>query len=78
MVFVGVRYGTNPQMMTTEGVGGSPYGPSTMPRENNDETEAPVAAERTTAQNLGRRVAQVVAQLRAMPEEDEDAETVTV
>jgi NAD(P)H dehydrogenase (quinone) len=31
MVFVGVRYSTNPQIMTTEGVGGSPYGPSTMP-----------------------------------------------
>ena len=77
MVFVGVRYGKNPQMMTTEGVGGSPYGPSTMPRENDDETEAPVEAERTTAQNLGRRVARVAAQLRGMPEEAGDAETVT-
>jgi len=77
MVFVGVRYGKNPQMMTTEGVGGSPYGPSTMPRENDDEAEAPVEAERTTAQNLGRRVARVAAQLRDMPEETEDSETVT-
>ena len=77
MVFVGVRYGKNPQIMTTEGVGGSPYGPSTMPRENDDETEAPVAAERTTAQNLGRRVARVAAQLRATSEETADAKTVT-
>jgi hypothetical protein len=36
-----------------------------------------VAAERTTAQNLGRRVARVAAQLREMPAEAEDAETVT-
>ena len=31
MVFAGVRYSTNPQIMITEGVGGSPYGLSTMP-----------------------------------------------
>jgi len=48
-----------------------------MPRENDDEAEAPVEAERTTAQNLGRRVARVAAQLRDMPEETEDSDTVT-
>jgi len=44
MVFVGVRYSANDQIMTTEGVGGSPYGPSTMPRED-DETDAPTPDE---------------------------------
>ncbi|PQJ26917.1 NAD(P)H:quinone oxidoreductase, type IV [Salinibacter sp. 10B] len=64
MVFVGVRYSTNDQIMTTEGVGGSPYGPSTMPREDED-VEAPVPEEVQTAQSLGQRVTRVAARLRA-------------
>ena len=68
MVFVGVRYSENPQMMTTEGVGGSPYGPSTMPREES-EVEAPTPEEVETARALGRRVARVAARLRT-PRED--------
>jgi len=67
MVFVGVRYSTNDQMMTTEGVGGSPYGPSTMPREEED-VEAPVPAEVETAQSLGQRVTRVSARLKAPDE----------
>ena len=63
MVFVGVRYSTNDQIMTTEGVGGSPYGPSTMPREESDQ-QAPVADERETARSLGQRVSRVAARLR--------------
>jgi len=63
MVFVGVRYSTNDQMMTTEGVGGSPYGPSTMPREE-EGVEAPVPEEVETAQSLGRRVTRVANRLR--------------
>jgi NAD(P)H dehydrogenase (quinone) len=64
MVFVGVRYSTNDQIMTTEGVGGSPYGPSTMPREQTDGVEAPTPDERDTGRSLGRRVARVAARLR--------------
>jgi len=60
MVFVGMRTSENPQMMTTESVGGSPYGPSTMPREDVD---APIEEDRTTARSLGRRVARVSARL---------------
>jgi len=73
MVFVGVRYSTNDQIMTTEGVGGSPYGPSTMPRDQQDDVDAPVPDERTTARSLGSRVARVAARLRLS---DEDLETV--
>ncbi|MFP4229072.1 MAG: hypothetical protein ACLFTE_09625 [Salinivenus sp.] len=58
MVFVGVRYSTNDQIMTTGGVGGSPYGPSTMPRKASN-VEAPTPEEIETARSLGRRVTQV-------------------
>jgi NAD(P)H dehydrogenase (quinone) len=64
MVFVGVRYSTNDQIMTTEGVGGSSYGPSTMPRED-ENVEAPIPSEIETARSLGERVTRVAAQLQA-------------
>jgi NAD(P)H dehydrogenase (quinone) len=64
MVFVGVRYSNNDQIMTTEGVGGSPYGPSTMPRKESD-VEAPIPEEVETARSLGKRVTRVAARLRA-------------
>jgi len=70
MVFVGVRYSTNPQIMTTEGVGGSPYGPATMPREESD-VEAPTPDERETARSLGTRVTRVAARLQTPAEEQE-------
>ena len=70
MVFVGVRYSTNLQIMTTEGVGGSPYGPATMPREESD-VEAPTPEERETARSLGERVARVAARLRTPDETPE-------
>jgi NAD(P)H dehydrogenase (quinone) len=74
MVLVGVRYSTNDQIMTTEGVGGSPYGPSTMPREESD-VEAPTTPEIETARSLGERVTRVAARLRATDETPVDAET---
>lgn len=74
MVVVGVRYSTNDQMMTTEGVGGSPYGPSTMPREKED-VEAPVSAEVETAQSLGQRVTRIAARLKAPDETPAEPET---
>ncbi|MCS3658548.1 NAD(P)H:quinone oxidoreductase [Salinibacter ruber] len=67
MVFVGVRYSTNDQIMTTEGVGGSPYGPSTMPREEGG-VEAPMPEEVKTARSLGERVTRVSARLQASEE----------
>jgi NAD(P)H dehydrogenase (quinone) len=30
MVFVGTPYGQNPQLLTADGIGGSPYGPGTL------------------------------------------------
>ena len=69
MVFVGVRYSTNDQIMTTKGVGGSPYGPSTMPREESD-VEAPMPEEVETARSLGQRVTRVAAQLQGAPAGD--------
>jgi len=72
MVFVGVRYSANDQIMTTEGRGGSPYGPSTMPREG--DVDAPVPEELETGRSLGRRVTTVAARLRA-PETEPPAPT---
>lgn len=67
MVFVGTPYGQNPQIMTTDGVGGSPYGPSTMA--GTDGTRQPVEEELQTARNLGSRVAKVAARLKDLPRE---------
>ncbi|MEF8817288.1 MAG: NAD(P)H:quinone oxidoreductase [Salinibacter sp.] len=75
MVFVGVRYSTNDQIMTTEGVGGSPYGPGTMPREESG-VDAPTPDERETARSLGERVTRVAARLQSTggaPEKEEAA-----
>lgn len=57
MVFVGTPYGQNPHILTTEGVGGSPYGPSTIA--DGDGSRQPIENELLTARNLGERVAHV-------------------
>lgn len=64
MVFVGTPYGQNPQIMTTDGIGGSPYGPATLA--GGDGSRQPVEAELITARNLGSRVAKVASHLRNM------------
>ena len=64
MVIVGTPYGQNPQLLVTEGVGGSPYGPGTLA--GNDGSRQPVESELTTARNLGSRVAKVATQLKAL------------
>jgi NAD(P)H dehydrogenase (quinone) len=69
MVFVGVRYSTNDQIMTTEGVGGSPYGASTMPRDESD-IESPTPGEVETAHSLGQRVTRVASRLQETPERE--------
>ena len=62
MVFVGTPYGQNPQILVTDGIGGSPYGPSTLA--GTDGSRQPVEAELTTARNLGSRLARVAGGLK--------------
>lgn len=57
MVFVGTPYGQNPHIMSVEGVGGTPYGPSTIA--NVDGSRQPIDDELLSARNLGERVAHV-------------------
>jgi len=64
MVFVGTPYGENPQILVTDGIGGSPYGPGTLA--GPDGSRQPVESELTTARNLGRRVARVAECLRVL------------
>ena len=52
-MFVGTPYGHNPQILVTDGIGGSPYGPGTLA--GTDGSRQPVDAELTTARNLGSR-----------------------
>ncbi len=66
MVFVGTPYSHNPQIMTDEGIGGSPYGPSTVAGPGGE--RQPVEDELETARNLGSRVAEVSAQLKKLRE----------
>jgi NAD(P)H dehydrogenase (quinone) len=64
MIVVGVRYGQNPQLLTTEGEGGSPYGASTIA--GGDGSRTPTESELTTARSLGRRVAEVAARVKGL------------
>ena len=57
MVFVGTPYGQNSHILTTDGVGGSPYGPGTLA--DVDGSRQPVETELISARNLGERVAHV-------------------
>ncbi len=66
MVFVGTPYGQNPQIMTAEAVGGSPYGASTIA--GPDGSLEPAEEDIQTARNLGSRVARMAAYLKAMRE----------
>ena len=43
MIFVGTPYGQNPQILVTDGIGGSPYGPATLA--GADGSRQPVEAE---------------------------------
>ncbi|HEV2150019.1 MAG TPA: NAD(P)H:quinone oxidoreductase [Longimicrobiaceae bacterium] len=64
MIFVGTPYGQNPQILTTEGIGGSPYGPGTMA--GGDGSRQPVEDELTTARNLGSRIARVASRVKGL------------
>lgn len=64
MVFVGTPYGQNPQILVTDGIGGSPYGPGTLA--GPDGARQPVEPELVTARNLGSRLARVGGALRGL------------
>lgn len=64
MIFIGTPYSQNPQIMTTDGIGGSPYGPATLA--GGDGSRQPVEAELVTAKNLGIRAARVAASLKSL------------
>ena len=64
MVFVGTPYGQNPQILVTDGIGGSPYGPGTLV--GSDGSRQRVEAELTTARNLGSRLARVAGCLKQL------------
>lgn len=64
MVIVGTAYGENSQILTTDGIGGSPYGPGTMAGPDN--SRQPEERELTTARNLGSRVARVASKIKTL------------
>lgn len=64
MIFVGTPYGQNPQILVTDGIGGSPYGPGTLT--GPDGSRQPVESELQTARNLGSRVARVSERLKSL------------
>ncbi|MFP3442057.1 NAD(P)H:quinone oxidoreductase, partial [Pantoea sp. SIMBA_133] len=57
LIYVGLPYGENPEQLTTDGIGGSPYAASTLA--GGDGSRTPVEAELTMASRLGARVAKV-------------------
>jgi NAD(P)H dehydrogenase (quinone) len=59
--------------MTTEGVGGTHYGPSKMPQDA--EPDRPVEEELKTARSLGRRVSEVAARLKSLRLEEDEQTT---
>ncbi|HEU4996350.1 MAG TPA: NAD(P)H:quinone oxidoreductase [Gemmatimonadaceae bacterium] len=67
MVFVGTPYGQNAHILTVEGQGGSPYGPSTLA--GLDGSRRPTEPELLTARNLGERLGRIGAALAAMRNE---------
>jgi NAD(P)H dehydrogenase (quinone) len=62
MIFVGTPYVQNPQIMTADAVGGSPYGPSTVA--GPDGTRPVAEVDLLTARNLGVRLARVASALK--------------
>ena len=68
MIFIGTPYGQNPHILTTEGMGGSPYGPGTLA--GPDGSRQPIEDELLSARNLGTRVARASALLRQLRAQD--------
>ncbi|WEG17187.1 NAD(P)H:quinone oxidoreductase [Alkalihalophilus pseudofirmus] len=61
MIFVGLPYGENPEQLTTDGIGGSPYGASTI--SGPDGSALPDERDITMAKRLGARLAKVAHKL---------------
>ncbi|KMJ55583.1 flavoprotein [Bacillus sp. LL01] len=61
MIFVGLPYGENPEQLTTDGIGGSPYGASTI--SGPDGSAAPDERDFVMAKRLGARLAKVAHKL---------------
>ncbi|MGY4691221.1 NAD(P)H:quinone oxidoreductase [Salibacterium sp. K-3] len=61
LIYVGLPYGQNQEMLTTDGIGGSPYAASTVA--GVDGSNQPEERELTMARRLGGRVAHVAEQL---------------
>lgn len=61
LIFVGLPYGENPEQLTTDGIGGSPYGASTIA--GPDGSASPDERDLKMAGRLGARVARVAAKL---------------
>ena len=59
MIFVGSTYGENPEMMSDEFVGGSPYGPSTIA--GSDGSRTPAEEDLNMVATLTERVGRVAA-----------------
>jgi NAD(P)H dehydrogenase (quinone) len=64
MAVIGTPYGQNPQMLTTESIGSSPYGPGTIA--GMDGSLQPKQADLDTARNLGLRIARFACALKAL------------
>jgi NAD(P)H dehydrogenase (quinone) len=64
MALIGTPYGQNPQIMTTDLIGSSPYGPGTIA--GGDGSMQPVEADLQTARNLGARVARFACALKSL------------
>lgn len=62
MIMVGLPYGENQEQLTTDGIGGSPYGASTVA--GPDGSRVPVEVEKTMAGRLGARVARAAEALK--------------
>ncbi|MCR6107656.1 NAD(P)H:quinone oxidoreductase [Salipaludibacillus agaradhaerens] len=62
-IFVGLPYGENPEQLTTDGIGGSPYSASTIA--GPDGSSQPDQRDLLMAKRLGKRVAIVAKALRS-------------
>jgi len=69
MIFVGSPYGKNPELMSEEHIGGSPYGPSTIA--GSDGSRTPQEEELNMAVNLAKRVARVADSIKDKVSQDQ-------
>ena len=61
-IFIGTPYVQNPQIMTADAIGGSPYGPATLA--GPDGARAVVDDELVVARNFGVRLARVASAMK--------------